>query len=334
MVTKLTSFTKKIISELFYDIMFYSIRLGFLRFMCTIFSKFPEKKFSNYFLKKKDQYILNYLNHNYGHIFKKYSDYNFSEKEMCVHNSKILPIWVCWLDGVDEAPPLVKQCIKSIENAAGKHPVHVITWENFSQYVLIPKYILEKVNNGIIQKAHFADVLRIFLLEQYGGLWLDSTIYCNGLLPDYYFNSYFFTCKSPKQEIGCISMNRWTTFCIGGKQNNVFFKAMKDFFTEYWRYEKHAIDYLFFDAAIELSRTLVPSIDVMIDSVPFNNLQRDSLITRFPNEWSPGCIDDLLDSNNVLFKLGYRENFYLKEYTSSNQLTVYGAFLKNFYREG
>lgn len=91
-------------------------------------------------------------------------------------------IWVCWLQGIEQAPDIVKKCYKRL-TALEKHRIIVITNDNFEDYVNIPEYILDKYNKGIISPTHFSDILRATLLYQHGGLWLDATIYLTSAIP-------------------------------------------------------------------------------------------------------------------------------------------------------
>lgn len=328
---KIIKTLKRIISTFFRDIRYFSVKLALLHFMENLLQVLHQKKMVKYYQCKKDKYVLNYLVQKYGSVFRRYCQYSDSGSEETTF--KELPIWVCWLDGVEKAPLLVQKCVNSIQNHAGKHPVVVITRNNFQDYVDIPENILKKVHEKKIGSAHFSDILRVSLLAEHGGLWLDATIYCNKELPDSYFNEKFFTCKSQESDIGCVSKNRWTTFCLGGKKNCIVFLCLRDFFFSYWEKESQAIDYLFFDDAIEIARIIVPEVSRLIEQVPLNNLERDSLISRFADSWFPGCVDDLLQSDTVLFKLGYREKVYLMDKNDLGQPTVYNAFLHNFYQE-
>ena len=203
-------------------------------------------------------------------------------------------------------------------------------YDNYNKYITLPDYIENKAEKGLIGAAHFSDILRICLLAQYGGIWLDATIYCKQKIPEDYFAKEFFTCKSEPSDVGCISKNQWTTFCLGGTKNCILFQILKNFFFQYWKNEDCAVDYLFFDDAIEVARECIPEINYLIESVPYNNTDRDRLILRFADPWKKGCVDDLFEGNTILFKLGYREKQFLNEFTSKGEPTVYAAFLKDF----
>lgn len=319
---------KKLYVDFFQGVKYYSLRLALFRTAETIFQTLRLKNVSSYFQVKKTAYVLEYLKNSYGHVFIKTMDEeNKDENAASTYNQ---PIWICWLDGIEKAPLLVQKCVSSIIKNAGTHPVNMITQHNYTEFVTLPKYIIEKKEKGLIEPAHFSDVLRVCLLAQYGGLWLDATIYCKEKLPDNYFENDFFTCRSEPSDVGCISKNQWTTFCLGGTKGCIIFQVLRNFFFEYWKVEDCAIDYLFFDDAIEVARKCLPEINYLIKAVPYNNLERDRLIMRFADPWEKGCVDDLLEGTTILFKLGYREKQFLNEFTDKGEPTVYAAFLRDF----
>lgn len=319
---------KRIVIDFSQDLKCYSLALAAFRTGETAFQSLRLKKLSRLFQTKKNDYVLQYLERRYGYVFKKNRNKDFDAER--VEDTSKLPIWVCWLNGIEQAPLLVRKCVSSIKENAGTHPVHIVTWDNYKEFVTIPKYILEKVENGMMGAAHFSDILRVCLLAEHGGLWLDATIYCRKRIPEEYFNGVFFTCKSESSNIGCISKNRWTTFCLGGIKGCIVFCVLRDFFFRYWKEENQAIDYLFFDDAIEIARERIPEVNFLIENVPYNNADRDKLILRFSDPWKEGCLDDLFKGNTVLFKLGYREKIFLNELTRNGEPTVYAAFLKDF----
>ncbi len=93
-------------------------------------------------------------------------------------------IWWCWLQGFEQAPELVKACYRSLEKL--NRPIQIITNDNYREFVSIPQVLTDKWKSGIISNTHFSDILRIALLTERGGTWIDSTVYCsdNTLITD------------------------------------------------------------------------------------------------------------------------------------------------------
>ena len=87
-------------------------------------------------------------------------------------------VWVCWFQGYESAPPLVKACINSMHRVMPEKEIIILTKNNFKQYIELPDYIEKRFEKGKISMAHFSDLLRISLLAKWGGMWIDSTALC------------------------------------------------------------------------------------------------------------------------------------------------------------
>lgn len=85
-------------------------------------------------------------------------------------------VWVMWLQGLENAPEIVKKCIESQKKYMPEKKFIVIDEKNFSEYVTLPDFIMEKRNKGIISNALFSDIMRLELLNKYGGYWIDASV--------------------------------------------------------------------------------------------------------------------------------------------------------------
>ena len=102
----------------------------------------------------------------------------YSAKELIHQHSHT--IWVCWFQGMEKAPDVVKICQTSLQRYLKEREIIVLTNENISQYVLFPEHIRTKYEKGMIPVAHYYDLLRLEILTRYGGTWIDSTVLCTG----------------------------------------------------------------------------------------------------------------------------------------------------------
>ena len=93
-------------------------------------------------------------------------------------------IWQFWWQGADNAPSLVKKCFESVRRHARGRRVVVIDEQNISQYADIPTCIAEKHRLGAISHTHFSDYLRVKLLQEHGGVWIDATVLLTDDIPD------------------------------------------------------------------------------------------------------------------------------------------------------
>ena len=83
-------------------------------------------------------------------------------------------IWILWFQGFDEAPWLVKQVAQSWKIHNPDWNVVQLTSENISDYVETD-YLYGTKN--ITDQAK-SDIIRLSLLNKYGGVWADATMLC------------------------------------------------------------------------------------------------------------------------------------------------------------
>lgn len=314
---------KDLIVQFYRDYKYFTCKLAVVRLENSIFRYIPfsQQKRRKWMQKQHDE-IEKYIYQKYFYIFDKYSN-----KEKTINKQNMGPIWTCWWQGEDNAPEIVKLCIKSIRQNTNGREVFVITEDNFRNFVEIPDYILEKLKNGDISITHMSDILRVCLLYQYGGIWIDATNYCIKKMPQDVFQFSFYTGKSPEKRTDFISKYRWTTFFIGSVKEHMLFSLLKEFFFEYTKKEKYFIDYLLFDYVIDVAYQYVKEIRKDIKEVPYNNLDRDSLIDMLNDRY----VKEISHKDTFFYKLSWKMPFY--EMDKERQETVYGHLL-NEYREG
>lgn len=122
-------------------------------------------------------------------------------------------IWVFWYQGIERAPDIVKACIESIKENCKDYDVVILDKDNISNYYIPSQSIQQKLNDGRMSLTHFSDILRMNLLNSYGGRWIDATIFLTG---DVFENRQFFTLKGTF-DTKRISEGKWTGFFIGGR---------------------------------------------------------------------------------------------------------------------
>lgn len=298
----------------------FSIYYAFLRVIDEFAARLHWNALSNSAHNAKDQWLLRFLKKQLRNTIALYQ--NDKELGEAKENS---PIWICWWTGLDSAPALVQKCIASSYKNAGTHPVHLITQENYSDYLQIPAYMLEKVKDGKMGLAHLADYIRVKLLADYGGLWLDATIFCSQTLPSLCFELPVSTLKGPVRKSRYISDYRWVTFCLGGWKGNVFYRFLADAFEEYWSQNDYAVDYLFFDHIILTAYNELPEIRKLLDGIPDNNIHRDDLQAAMNAALPADQFDEIVKDDTVLYKLSWREEY--KILVNNRTHTIFYKFL-------
>jgi len=84
-------------------------------------------------------------------------------------------IWFLWFQGLDSAPYVVKRCYESWLSKNEGWEVVPLSYENISAWLDFD------VNSGRflhISRNHLANIVRLALLSQYGGVWADATCLC------------------------------------------------------------------------------------------------------------------------------------------------------------
>lgn len=193
-------------------------------------------------LKTKQLYELNTRHGLFLKLQKKYS--KFIDKDIKCENTVSDYVFVCWLQGEENAPILAQKCIKSIKEQFKDKKVVVITNDNLSDYTNFPKHILTKWKNGIITNTHFSDLLRVELLSKYGGLWLDATVYCTGNLDKYIDkNTELFVFRNDHRSEPAICLSSWLIYA---KPNQPIIVNTKNMLYKYWEKNNKLKDYFLF----------------------------------------------------------------------------------------
>ena len=309
----------KPVKKLFIDINHGYVKLGFSRCMSSVFKG---SGFGDRFEKNVHEIILEKLNNDYGYVLEKYKNYKF----VCKYNPNA-PVWICWLQGEDNAPKVVKKCIYSIKNST-KHPVVVLDESNIDKFCYVPNYIKKKYEEGIISKAQFSDIVRMILLADYGGLWIDATVFIPNDLPEEVFKYVFFTVKrKPVKNSGYISNYMWTSFINGCQKNCLVQLVNKDLFFEYWSKNDYLIDYLLVDYFMMLVYKYIPEAKKLIDELPYNNPEVESLQNIMNDAFDEEIYDALVSKSETnMFKISWRMNYRKK--TIDGKDTFFYRFLK------
>ena len=171
-----------------------------------------------------------------------YFDENYKDKKIHEKSNKV---WVCWFQGLENAPELVKKCYKSLQANLTDREIILITSENMDQYVKFPKFILEKWEKGYITNTHMTDLLRLELLIYYGGMWIDSTVLCTRKIEEiseYYFDSdlFFYQLLKPGRDGQAQLISSWL---MSAKTNNKILIMTRYLCYEYWKKNTKMMDY-------------------------------------------------------------------------------------------
>lgn len=96
-------------------------------------------------------------------------------------------IWMFWSQGWNNTLPLCRYCLDSWEHYNPGWKVITLDESNYRDYVDIDSVLPGVQTNP----TAFSDILRLFLLKKYGGVWADATLFCNKPLDDWLNDEFF-----------------------------------------------------------------------------------------------------------------------------------------------
>jgi hypothetical protein len=97
----------------------------------------------------------------------------------CEYYRKQIPsrtIWILWLQGWENIPKIVELNLLSWKKHNKNWNIELVSEKNLNKYIDLPEYIIEKRKNKKIKA--YSDIIRLALLNRYGGVWVDATVLC------------------------------------------------------------------------------------------------------------------------------------------------------------
>ena len=249
------------------------------------------------------------------------------------NNEKI--IWQFWGQGWDfeKLPDVVKISYKSVEKYKKDYEIIHLDMNNINDYLEIPAYILKKVENKKMGFAHFTDIIRLALLYNYGGVWIDATILLTDYLPQEYFEmDYFMFQRDDNLE----NKKDWEDYddfyfswnnemkvrvlnsIIFAKKNNEIIKTLLDMLLIFWEHNDLVPNYFFFQV---LYTELIENYYKKKQCKIVSDTLTHELIRVWFDKFSQEKLDEITKRNNV-HKLTYK--------IDSEKRDTKGTFLNYF----
>lgn len=243
-----------------------------------------------------------------------------------------VPVWVCWWQGEDSMPELVKMCFRRLKDTLPYDIVelHLITFDNYRDYVEFPEHIERKFKEKKITMTTLSDILRFCLLSKYGGFWMDATVFFTGDFPKEYLEKPFYSQKMYDpvkcQREAC--KGRWCGFFMTGYSHNPLFEFVRDAFFEWWKKYDDIVDYVLIDYLILLGYKRIPEIRQLIDDVPDNNTEIFEMYQVLHLPYTKELYERLTEQN-IIHKLTYKID--LRKETADGEETLYQHLLRDVY---
>lgn len=231
------------------------------------------------------------------------------------HNTKV-PVWVCWWQGYDNMPDLCKMCYHRLEKMLPENTeLHLITLENYKNYVHIPSDLLGRFESGTITMTTYSDVLRNYLLKEHGGLWIDSTVFVsNRISKEFFEQNNWWSVKLPFEgekvtNLGQkISKRKWASFLQMGYKGNLLNSFVADAFEVYYRTHRTAVDYFMQNMMIAIAYDHLDQIREIVDRVEFNNKDVYSLYDHIDEPFDKEKYDNW-NKNTYFYKMTWKRKY-------------------------
>lgn len=254
-----------------------------------------------------------------------------------LNNEKI--IWQYWGQGVDQnLPEIVKICFSSIDLYKGEYTVIRLDDHNLHEYIELPDFIREKRKNSEFKHAFFADLLRLALLNAYGGIWMDATILLTSEINHELLEQDFFMFHRSDSAVSKQSWEHFNSNYFGwsdrhkvnvlnsfiiSKKNNDIVNICLDIMLNYWKTQSSIPHYFFFQIMFDvLKNEFLEMNDFLIVDDTLPHLLQLKLNEKFnSNEYK-----EIINLVNI-HKMTYISNYdyetyygYLKKTFMGNEL--------------
>ena len=300
---------------------FFSYLFNFgprLTFYYIVYPRFGGRKA----IFRRHEEIKRYIKLNFDSVLNKYKDAVYPESQSFDNRM----IWVCWLQGEVKMPEIVRTCYKSVKANADGREVVLITSDNVEKYISIPKFIKDKVNNGKMSRTHFADYIRISLLKNYGGLWIDATVLVTDKI-NIDCKLPFFSIKQKPDSIHFVSQYRWAVWILGCSPQigKILFDCLENLFKAYLKKHSLFIDFFLFDYFLAVMYDEIPLVKQFVDNCPYNNPNAYDLGDLLNKEFNEEAFVQLKE-NNTFHKLSWKQSYFM--HTADDKPTFYSVISK------
>lgn len=240
------------------------------------------------------------------------------------------PIWVCWLQGEEHMPWIVKKCYENLQCKVDPEDAQVVlvTLDNYADFVEIEDSVCDKLKKGILTYTNFSDYLRVKLLAVYGGLWIDSTVYVTKPIDKQLLSRPFYSQKTNTEFYvrRYVSQSRWASWLMLTDPDRELFSFVASVMRDYYLRCNGLPDYYFIDYIIEIAYEQIDSVRRDMDTLEFNNEYSFRLFNdMFSEEYDAAAFQDVYEKTQF-FKFTYKDEH--KKVTPTGKETNFGYFCR------
>lgn len=261
--------------------------------------------FPIYYLKNKSLVFQQDIDYSYRKLKKQYKKVIEKGVINLLPSKSSNNIWICWFQGEEKAPELVKACIASARKNFPDREIIILTDENLYDYINLPEYILQKREKGIIPNAQFSDLIRVELLCNYGGLWIDATVLVTENSSKLLNNPLFVYRQLDLTRLGKspIVASNWLIYA---NSNNNILLLTRELLWKYWKEKNVLENYFIFHIFFTIATERYPE---QWEKVPiFNNHSPHTLHFELNNEYSKSRWEEIIGMSSF-HKLNHHLNY-------------------------
>lgn len=208
-----------------------------------------------------------------------------------------LGVYTFWNSPLEQAPPLVRACIAQMR---ALHPtLQVLDGRTARELVEIPDAVAAVLEKD--HPAHFSDFVRVSVLDQHGGIWVDATCWAPNPLP---------RAVAPLLTAGAL-YPRWTRHQIGNwfiaaVPGTPLLRLQRLALAAWWTEEGGIPDYFLFHRIFEVLIDLVPEFHGQWHAVPVVSSAASHLLQLgMMQPWNPDAVR-LAARASIIQKLSYK----------------------------
>lgn len=234
-------------------------------------------------------------------------------------------IWQYWGQdcSFEQLPETVQICFNSVDKYKADYQVIRLNDNNINEYLDLPDFIAEKRQNPAFKYAFFADLLRLALLDVYGGIWIDATILLTSPLDKKITEcNYFLFQRDPNSEYKGLwgkydgyfnwrkehHINHLNSFIVAKKGNSVIHTCL-NMLLHFWQTQNHIPHYFFFQILLNrLQKEYEFKPDILVDDTIPHLLHH--VIKQEFNTESYRKILSQTHIHKLTYTKKYRENTY------------------------
>lgn len=290
----------------------YGYDLFFAKLIVSIIGYFYKKEI---FRNKKSKKLMTYFSRKKEDKIKKFLRDKMNEVEIntiytsAVEGESNKTIWVMWWQGLNNAPDIVNVCILNLKNLHPNWKVIIVTKYNINEYIEEENDIKSMMLLNEISFTMFSDYVRLYLLDNYGGVWLDSTCFLTEKLSEDILEYSIYTSKgvlpnelTPRYPI----TSRHQIFFLYSKPNNLIIKKLHYYLYYFLLHGYGGIDYLLTYYLLEIILEDDNNCSYKYDLIPVNNINILQILNKLHMPMDDKIIEILNEKSTYIFKLTYK----------------------------